>query len=82
MRVLLSILLLTISVHLFGQATNFNNVNVLGWGGRTIYKDHFSQRVDTFKNANLNNGNIFFNHGSSNICDSNGKLLLLCNGME
>lgn len=63
--------------NLKAQATHFNEQWIMGDFG--LFQLNFKPNLtpDSFKNNNLDN---FYFRGHSNICDSNGRLLLMCNG--
>ena len=62
--------------------TNFNKTWILGtnFGTNKPYKFRFTQplKIDTFDNLN----SLGFSAGNSNICDSNGNLILASDGMN
>lgn len=73
-------ILIGLCLHINMQAqTNFGKSWLIGQYGYSVEFDMPAYIHDTTIFANVN---AYFTRGKSNICDSNGNLILLCNGMN
>ncbi len=75
MKYFLSSVALLISATLLQAQTNFGKEWIVGFGGYMIKFDNPISHDTSHKSA-------YFDKGSSNICDSNGNIILTSNGMN